>query len=62
VLTVLCHQTIPVSFSASQSSTASAAASSTSPSQIAFTLKAGFFTSSQQKDGTEAHLQQEEED
>lgn len=62
VLTVLCHQTIPTPFSASSSSTASAmTASSTSPSHIAFTLKAGLFTTSQQKDGTELNLQQEEE-
>ncbi len=50
VLAVLCHQTMPLSINSNISTPSALSTSSTSPNQLDFTVKAGLFTTSQQKD------------
>lgn len=50
VLAVLCHQSLPLPASSSMSSPSALSTSPTSPGQIDFTVKAGLFTTSHQKD------------
>lgn len=50
VLAVLCHQTMPFPTNSGVSAPSAVSTSSASPNQLDFTLKAGLFTTSQQKD------------